>query len=208
MKARWMIVPLGLAMLLAAKGFSAAEEESGDKKFECTCPVSGKPAIESSFIEQKDGSKVYFCCENCPKAFKANPKKFDLKVHRQLLETGQIVQVACPFTGKPVNEEATAEVGQADVAFCCKNCLGKFEKAADDDAKLKLVFSNAAMKKGFTNQTKCPVSGKEIDAEHFVEYKGQKVYFCCPNCPKAFEANPDKFLAKLPQFKKDNKKQE
>ena len=46
MKTRWMIVPLGLALLLTAKGFSAADKESGDKKFKATCPVSGKPAIE------------------------------------------------------------------------------------------------------------------------------------------------------------------
>jgi len=201
MKMRWMIVPLGLAMLLAVKGFSAAEKDAGDAKFEATCPVSGKPAIESSFVEMKDGSKVYFCCENCPKAYKADPKKFATKANRQLLETGQIVEVACPLTGKPLNKEAMAEVGEADVHFCCKGCLAKF-KAADEDAQLEMVFGAAAMKKGFTHQTKCPVSGKPIDPEHFVEYKGQKVYLCCPNCPKAFEADPEKFVAKLPQFAK------
>jgi YHS domain-containing protein len=203
MKARWMMVPLGLALLLAAKGFSAAgDKESGDKEFEATCPVSGKPAGEDHVVELKNGQKVYFCCDNCPKAYKADPKKFELKVDRQLLETGQIVQVACPFTGKKINEEAKAEVAQADVHFCCKNCLAKFEKASDDE-KLKLVFSQAALKKGFTSQTKCPVSGKDIDPEHVVEYKGEKVYFCCPNCPKAFEANPEKYVAKLPQLKAD-----
>jgi YHS domain-containing protein len=204
MKARWMMVPLGLALLLTAKGLTAADKESGEKKFEATCPVSGKPAIESSCVERNDGSKVYFCCENCPKAYKADPKKYATKVNRQLLETGQIAQVACPLTGKPLNKEAMAEVGEADVHFCCKNCLAKFN-AADDDAKLELVFGKAGMKKGFTHQTKCPVSGKPIDPTSSVEYKGKKVYFCCPNCPAAFEANPEKFLAKLPQFAKAGK---
>jgi Cu(I)/Ag(I) efflux system membrane fusion protein len=46
----------------------------------------------------------------------------------------------------------------------------------------------------------CPVSGKPIDPTKFVEHEGQKVYFCCGGCPKAFTADPDKFLAKLPQF--------
>jgi YHS domain-containing protein len=205
MKTRWMIVPLGLALLFAAKGLTAADSKSDKQEFKATCPVSGKPAGESHVVELKNGDKVYFCCDNCPKAYKADPKKFALKVHRELLETGQIVQVACPLTGKPVNKEDMVEMGNAKVGFCCEKCLAKFN-AADDDAKLKLAFSAAAMKKGYTHQTKCPVSGKPIDPANSVDYKGQKVYFCCPNCPAAFEKDPEKFVAKLPQLKKGGNK--
>ncbi len=200
MKTRWMVMSLCAALLLAVGGLKAAKEETA-KEFKATCPVSGKPAIESSVIERKDGTKVYFCCKNCPKAYKANRKKYATKVNRQLLETGQIVQVACPVSGEPVNKEDTIETGNAKVSFCCEKCLAKYN-AADDDGKLKLLFSPAAMKKGFTHQTKCPVSGKPIDPEHSVEYKGQKVYFCCPHCPAAFEKGPEKYVAKLPQFNK------
>ena len=42
----------------------------------------------------------------------------------------------------------------------------------------------------------CPVSGKAAKAEHSVDYKGGKVYFCCPNCPGAFEKNTAKFSSK------------
>jgi YHS domain-containing protein len=49
-------------------------------------------------------------------------------------------------------------------------------------------------------QTVCPVMGGAIDKELFVEYKGKKVYFCCPGCEPEFEKNPEKYLAKLPQF--------
>ena len=45
-------------------------------------------------------------------------------------------------------------------------------------------------------EVKCPVSGKPIDKEHHVAYKGAKVYFCCPNCPKAFEKDTAKFATK------------
>lgn len=202
MKSCWIIVPLGLALLFATKGLLADDKEKeGDKKFEATCPVSGKPAKESSSVELKDGSKVYFCCENCPKAYKADPDKYATKVNRQLLETGQVVEVACPLSGKPLNKDATAEFGKQKISFCCEHCLAEF-KEASDDKKLDLVFSEAAFKKGFTHQTKCPVSGKPINPEAFVEYQGEKVYFCCPGCPKAFEENPEKYLAKLPQFAK------
>jgi YHS domain-containing protein len=43
---------------------------------------------------------------------------------------------------------------------------------------------------------KCPVSGQPAKAEHKVAFNGGEVEFCCPNCPKAFEANKEKFAAK------------
>ncbi|MHC4546052.1 MAG: YHS domain-containing protein [Planctomycetota bacterium] len=40
-----------------------------------------------------------------------------------------------------------------------------------------------------------------INKDLFTVYKGKKVYFCCPGCKPEFEKNPEKYLAKLPQFK-------
>jgi len=39
-----------------------------------------------------------------------------------------------------------------------------------------------------------------IDKNIFVEYEGKKVYFCCAGCKDKFEAELEKYLAKLPQF--------
>ena len=50
-------------------------------------------------------------------------------------------------------------------------------------------------------QTTCPIMGGAIDKAFFTEYQGKKVYFCCPGCKPEFEKNPEKYLAKLPQFK-------
>lgn len=50
-------------------------------------------------------------------------------------------------------------------------------------------------------QTTCPVMGGAINKDIFTEYKGEKVYFCCPPCAEKFKANPEEYLAKLPQFK-------
>jgi YHS domain-containing protein len=50
-------------------------------------------------------------------------------------------------------------------------------------------------------QTICPVMGNPIDKDVFVEYEGKKVYFCCPDCKAKFNADPEKYIAKLPQFK-------
>ena len=51
-------------------------------------------------------------------------------------------------------------------------------------------------------QTICPVMENPINEQYFTEHKGQKVYFCCPECKEKFEADPEKYIAKLPQFKK------
>ena len=50
-------------------------------------------------------------------------------------------------------------------------------------------------------QTDCPVMGGAINKAIFTEYKGKKVYFCCPGCKEKFEEEPEKYIAKLPQFK-------
>ena len=44
---------------------------------------------------------------------------------------------------------------------------------------------------------KCPVSGKAVDAAVTSEYKGRSVAFCCGNCKKTFDADPDSFAKKL-----------
>lgn len=179
---------LGLSLICTS--FLGADE----KKFDAKCPVSGAPAKEASAVDYK-GAKVYFCCNNCPKAFAANTEKFAAKANCQLLQTSQGLQVSCPLSGKPVNAEKSVDVAGVKVAFCCDGCKGKTEKS--DDA-VALVFAD--FDKGFTTQTKCPVSGKDIKPEVNVTYKDKKVYFCCPGCPAGFEADPAKYTAKLPQF--------
>ena len=49
-------------------------------------------------------------------------------------------------------------------------------------------------------QKTCPVMGAPINKDLFIEYKGKKVYFCCPDCEEKFKAEPEKYIAKLPQF--------
>ena len=52
-----------------------------------------------------------------------------------------------------------------------------------------------------TVQKTCPVmEGNKIDSKIFTEYKGKKVYFCCPSCKAAFLKYPEKYLDRLPQF--------
>jgi YHS domain-containing protein len=55
-----------------------------------------------------------------------------------------------------------------------------------------------------SEQVTCPATGKPINKDSFTEYKGKKVYFCCGGpggpCKEKFEANPEEYITKLPQF--------
>ena len=45
----------------------------------------------------------------------------------------------------------------------------------------------------------CPVSGKAASESTCVDYKGAKVYLCCPNCEAPFKKDTAKFAAKANQ---------
>jgi YHS domain-containing protein len=45
-------------------------------------------------------------------------------------------------------------------------------------------------------QKLCPVMGMPIDQSVFVDYEGQRVYFCCTDCVETFLASPEKYLDK------------
>ena len=76
----------------------------------------------------------------------------------------------------------------------------KASPAAASPAGSQATNAVAQQAAGVAEQTTCPVMGGAIDKNIFVEYKGKKVYFCCNGCPAAFQADPEKYVSKLPQF--------
>ncbi|MGD0571429.1 MAG: YHS domain-containing protein [Sedimentisphaerales bacterium] len=71
-------------------------------------------------------------------------------------------------------------------------------KPAEDINKAATTAAAASIE-----QTTCPVmEGNKINKNVFSEYKGKKVYFCCEDCKAKFLAEPEKYVAKLPQFQK------
>ena len=111
------------------------------------CPVSGGKVKEASTVAYK-GGKVYFCCDNCPKKFSADTAKFANKANHQLVVTRQMRCVKCPISGGELNKETTIRVAGARVQFCCNKCKAKAE-AAKGDEQVAMLFSDAALKKGF-----------------------------------------------------------
>jgi YHS domain-containing protein len=61
---------------------------------------------------------------------------------------------------------------------------------------LALIMAGPVLAHGKA-QTTCPVQGGNIDKNVYVDYKGQRIYFCCKGCDKEFKKNPDKYLEKL-----------
>ena len=46
-------------------------------------------------------------------------------------------------------------------------------------------------------QTTCPVMGGKIDKNVYLDYEGQRIYFCCPSCKENFLKDPEKYLNKM-----------
>ena len=77
--------------------------------------------------------------------------------------------------------------------FVLNGCKKKSEPAVPAET--------AEVASAVIEQTICPVMGNAINKSVYTEYKGKKVYFCCPACKEKFEKEPEKYIAKLPQFK-------
>lgn len=46
-------------------------------------------------------------------------------------------------------------------------------------------------------QTVCPVLGGNIDKKVYVDYQGERIYFCCQGCDAEFRKNPEKYMKKI-----------
>ena len=147
-----MMTRFALGLAVAASAMLAltaarAADEGKDKKPEIKCPVSGKPIDKTKHLAYK-GAEVYFCCENCPKAFEKDTAKFATKANLQLALTDQAKQVKCPITGKDLNPEQKVSIDGEEVHFCCGNCKGKVASASEKE-KLDLVFADKAFDKAY-----------------------------------------------------------
>jgi hypothetical protein len=137
-----------ISLLVVMACFAMTSAFAADVKLDgVKCIVAGKNAAKADkSADYKDG-KVYFCCDNCPKEFAKDTKKYASKANAQLVATAQAKQGKCPLSGGDLNKDTEITVGGAKVQFCCNNCKGKVEKATGDD-QLNLVFSDEAFKKG------------------------------------------------------------
>ena len=115
-----------------------------------------------------------------------NSKKFVSAI----MITGTLFVALIILNGCKKSEPTTTE----PEATAMKQEMAKKETVADEAATQVASASE---------QTMCPImDGNKINKNVFVEYQGKKVYFCCPDCKEKFLAEPEKYIAELPQFKK------
>lgn len=201
MKRSYLTLTASLACLFVAGAFALAQQDKEhehkkeEKKQEARklpdCPVMGD-TVNLAVRTETDSGPVYFCCDHCIGKYQKDPKKYEkeVKEQREILHKLPAVQTTCPISGKPVDAEASIEEGGHKVFFCCKKCPETYKK---DPAKYAGKLAAA-----FTYQTKCPVSGEDIDAAVSTKTAdGHVVYFCCGKCMEKFEADPEKYGPKL-----------
>jgi len=106
--------------------------------------------------------------------------------------------------GSEAVETAKPDTDKTDAVMAeLKETLEADTDEATKEAETKrLLEVLREMEKAVPEQTKCPVMGGDIDKNIFVTYKGKKVYFCCKVCIAKFEADPEAYVGKLPQFQK------
>ena len=72
-------------------------------------------------------------------------------------------------------------LGGVALVIACVAAWGGFAQAADATSE----------------QTLCPVMGREIDKDLYVDYEGKRVYLCCQSCVETFKKKPEKYMQKL-----------
>jgi len=57
--------------------------------------------------------------------------------------------------------------------------------------------SGVVLAKETKEAERCVVMGGKINKDVYVDYEGQRVYFCCAACIDEFNKNPEKYLKKM-----------
>lgn len=170
---------------------SGSAGQDSQRKVLPVCPVMGE-SVDFNVKTMTDDGPVYFCCEMCIPKFKKDPAKYAEKVtaQRAALEKLDRVQVSCPVDGKSVDGKLTADVNGHKIAFCSKECQVKY---AEHPGAFKAKLADS-----YTYQTRCPISGEQIQPNVFTDLStGQRIYFCCASCGDKLLKDPAKYASKL-----------
>ena len=86
-------------------------------------------------------------------------------------------QATCPVMGGKINPALFVEQNGERIYMCCPGCKKKIGDNFGTFSK-KLKAEGTALKV----QTVCPVMGRPIDRDLFVEQGGERIYTCCKAC--------------------------
>jgi YHS domain-containing protein len=98
------------------------------------------------------------------------------------------VNKKCPMSGRAVNLQQTLTHEGETIAFCCGDCKANFsQNPAEHASKIQRLTVN----------TKCPMSGRDINPAQTLTHEKERIAFCCGDCKANFEQDPAQHLAKV-----------
>lgn len=101
------------------------------KPINAKCPISGKDIDAATAFVYKTQA-IAFCCNNCRGKFEKEPAKYIGKVAEfkepAVAAPAKAINAKCPMTGEDVDAAVTFKYKGQTIAFCCKDCCGKFAK--------------------------------------------------------------------------------
>jgi YHS domain-containing protein len=125
------------------------------------------------------------------------------------------VNAICPVSDHDVEADVTVTHNKKLIGFCCEDCVKDFQKSPAkymkkveaEEAKNKKAAEKKGDKKGeqpAADKTKPVNKFCPIEPEHAVDatvatttHNGKVVGFCCEDCIKKFDLDPDAYTAGL-----------
>lgn len=191
----------GCGLVLASLAAAADDPNSGKASAgrpAVLCPVTQRP-IEKTLYAYLRGKRVYFATAEAKAKFEANPFEYAEGAKKQWTQNPPLrTQVRCPVSDKPIDKDVHVEGPDDRIYFAS-------EEARATWATWPAEKQRARLETCYVFQTKCPVSGNDIDPTVARELKGRTVYFFCKYCAADGEAEPEKFIAPFEKHVRANR---
>jgi YHS domain-containing protein len=105
-------------------------------------------------------------------------------------------QMTCPVMGNPVDPGVFTDHDGRRVYFCCPPCVERFMQDPETFIQ-KIEEQGILLEKSPQPQLVCPVTGRGIDKNIYIDHEGRRVYLCCRQCVETFKSDPESFVTAL-----------
>ncbi|GAB4150056.1 MAG: hypothetical protein Kow00107_00410 [Planctomycetota bacterium] len=166
-----------------------------------TCIVSGKKINKEIYADVK-GYRVYFDSADSKEKFMKDVDAWLVKLWLTgvtPLETPKETkpQTICPVMKAKINKNLFLDYKGYRIYVCCGACIKAIK--ADPEKWLKAVLESGVTPEKAPDkpQTKCPVSGKDIDKKVYVDYDGYRIYFDTAESKEKFVNDPKQYYTNM-----------
>lgn len=181
-------------------------------------PLTTCIVMDEAFDEEDGATELVYgnrlfrlCCGMCVRKFKESPAEYVAAVDKAIIaaQLPHYPMDTCIIGGGPLDGMGgpiDMVIGNRLVRLCCDHCRGEVEANAHSVlARLDKAAADA-QRKTYPHAT-CPISGRDLGGvPNPIEViaGGKLVRFCCNNCVKKFNNDPQAGLAKLAATKIDD----